>query len=211
MNGGSIPCSSFGTDGHRVVLLQRPYLFGVTVVQQFAATSSLDGTYSTQNGLVSAQPVRCEEGSGHVVLCKVLSGSGYRLRPTSKISEFIRDSSLLSKFGISLAEACRAGTRDRWRAGSRERSNGYIVSAARQARCIPGRIRKTSRTVDRPERALVAPTKAKEKSRRRRLKRTFCEIKGGLRRLKVLMARADAGSLLARRATVVLSQHSQVL
>jgi hypothetical protein len=32
-----------------------------------------------------------------------------------------------------------------------------------------------------------------------------------LRRLKVLMARADAGSLLARRATVVLSQHSQVL
>jgi hypothetical protein len=34
----------------------------VTVVQQFAATSSLDGTYSTQNGLVSARPVRCEEG-----------------------------------------------------------------------------------------------------------------------------------------------------
>ena len=33
----------------------------MTVVQQFAATSSLDGTYSMQNGLVSAQPVRCEE------------------------------------------------------------------------------------------------------------------------------------------------------
>ena len=73
------------------------YLFDVTVVQQFAATSSLDGTYSTQNGLVSAQPVRCEEG-GHVVLCKVLSGSGYRLRPTSKIGEFTRNSGLLSKF-----------------------------------------------------------------------------------------------------------------
>ncbi len=37
-------------------------LGNVTAVQQFAATSSLDGTYSTQNGLVSAQPVRCEEG-----------------------------------------------------------------------------------------------------------------------------------------------------
>ena len=46
-----------------MVLLQRLYLFDVTVVQQSAATSSLDGTYSTQNGLVSAQPVRCEEGS----------------------------------------------------------------------------------------------------------------------------------------------------
>ena len=69
----------------------------MTVVQQIAATSSLDETYSTQNGLVSAQPVRCEEG-GHVVLCKVLSGSGYRLRPTSKIGEFTRDSGLLSKF-----------------------------------------------------------------------------------------------------------------
>jgi hypothetical protein len=55
------------------------------------------------------------------------------------------------------------------------------------------------------------PLRQKQKSRRRRLKRTICEIKGGLRRLKVLMARADAGSLLARRATVVLSQHSQVL
>src|SRR5262249_3246805 len=42
---------------------------------------------------------------------------------------------------------------------------GYIVSAARQARCLPDRIRKTSRRVDRPERALVAPTKAKELSR----------------------------------------------
>src|SRR5438132_1300021 len=76
-------------------------------------------------------------------------------------------------------KASRAGARDRWRAGSRERSNGYIVSAARQARCIPDRIRKTSRRVDRPERAFVAPTKAKEKkqvSKRRRLKRTICEV-----------------------------------
>jgi hypothetical protein len=148
-----------------VVLLQRPSPFDVTVVQQFAATSSLDGTYSPLNGLVCAQPVRCEEGVGHVVLRKVLSGSGYRLRPTSKIGEFTRDSSLLSKFGISLVEACRAGTREGWRSGPRERSNGYIVSVARQARCLPGRIRKTSRRVDRTERALVATTKAKELSR----------------------------------------------
>jgi hypothetical protein len=45
------------TAWHGVVLLQRLYLFDVTVVQQVAATSSLDGTCSTQNGLVSAQPV----------------------------------------------------------------------------------------------------------------------------------------------------------
>ena len=120
---------------------------------------------------------------GHVLLCKILSGSGYRLRPTSKIGEFTRDSSLLSKFGISLAEACRAGIREGWRTGPRERFNGYVVSAARQARCLPGRIRKTSRRVDRPERALVAPIKrTKQASKRRRLKRTICEIKGGLRR-----------------------------
>jgi hypothetical protein len=47
--------------------------------------------------------VRCEEeGWGDVVLCELLSGSGYRLRAASKIGEFTRDSSLLSKFGISL-------------------------------------------------------------------------------------------------------------
>ena len=113
-------------------------------------------TYSTQSGLVSEQPVRCETGLGHVVLCEILSGAGYRLRPTSKIGEFTRDSSPLSKVGISLAESCRAGTRDGWRTGSREPSNGYIISAAREARCIPGRIRKTSGRTDCPERALVA-------------------------------------------------------
>src|SRR6266550_1327386 len=49
-----------------------------------------------------------------------------------------------------------------WRTGSQEPSNGYIISAARQARCIPGRIRKTSGRADCPELALVAPTKANE-------------------------------------------------
>jgi hypothetical protein len=151
---------------------------------------------------------------GHVVLCKVLSGSGYRLRPTSKIGEFTRDSSLLSKFGISLVVACRAGTREGWRTGSRERSNGYIVSVARQARCLPGRIRQTSRRVDRPERALVVTTKVKKTkqvSKRRRLKRTICEMKARIAtRSRCSWRVADAGNLLARRATVVLSQHSQV-
>jgi len=110
----------------------------------------------------------------------MLSGSSYHLFPTSKIGEFTGDSSLLSKFGISLAEACRAGTRE-GRTAPRERSNGYIVSAARQARCLPGRIRKTSRRVDRPERALVAPIKAKELSRpvsAAALNEQFVKIKG---------------------------------
>ena len=144
-----------------MVLLQGLYLFDVTVVQQFAATSSLEGPTPRRMDW----SVRSLCGVGHVVLCKVLSGSGYRLRPTSKIGEFTRDRSLLSKFGISLVEACRAGTREGWRTGSRERSKGYIVSVARQAHCLPGRIRKASRRVDRPERALVATTKAKELSR----------------------------------------------
>jgi len=123
-------------------------------------------TYSTQSGLVSEQPVRCEAELGYVVLCKVLSGAGYRLRPTSKIGEFTRDSSLLSKVGISLAEACRAGTRNGWRTGSRGPSNGYIISAARKARRIPGRIRKTSGRTDCPERAPVAPTRQMNSSDR---------------------------------------------
>jgi len=48
---------------------------------------------------------------------KLLSGSSCRLRATSKIGEVTRDSSLLPKFRIALAEACRAGTRDGWRSG----------------------------------------------------------------------------------------------
>src|SRR5262249_9806443 len=36
-----------------------------------------------------------------------------------------------------------------------------MVSAAREARCIPGGIRETSRRVDRTGRALVEPAKAK--------------------------------------------------
>src|SRR2546430_12854185 len=49
---------------------------------------------------------------GDVVLCKLLSGASYRLRATSKIGDFARNGSLLPKFGISLAEAFRAGTRN---------------------------------------------------------------------------------------------------
>jgi hypothetical protein len=92
-------------------------------------------TYSRRSALVFARPVRfVKRELGHVVICTVLSGSGYRLRSTRRIGEFTRDSSLLSKFRIALVETCTAGTRDGWRTGSREPSNGDIVSAARQAR-----------------------------------------------------------------------------
>jgi hypothetical protein len=122
-------------------------------MQQLIATSSLDGPTPRRVNWVFARPVRfVKRELAHVVLCKVLSGSGYRLRPTSRIGEFTRHRSLLSKAGISLAEACRAGTRDGWRT-----TNGDIAFAARQARCIPDGVCKTSRGSDRPERALVAP------------------------------------------------------
>ena len=44
---------------------------------------------------------------------KILSGSGYRLRATSKIGEVSGHSSLLRGFGNALAQPCRARTRDR--------------------------------------------------------------------------------------------------
>jgi hypothetical protein len=40
-------------------------------------------TYSTQSELVLER--RSEGGLGYVVLCKIRSGAGYRLRPTNKI------------------------------------------------------------------------------------------------------------------------------
>jgi len=115
-------------------------------------------TYSTRSALVFARPVRVVKRElGHVVVCTVLSGSGYRLRSTRRISEFTRDSSLLSKFGIALAEACTAGARDGWRTGSREQSNGDIAFVARQARGMPNGVCKTGRGIDRPECPILAP------------------------------------------------------
>ena len=49
-------------------------------------------------------------GLGYVVLCKLLSGSGYRLRATSKVGKVTGGSNLLARFGVSLAQACREGT-----------------------------------------------------------------------------------------------------
>src|SRR5262245_64903067 len=71
-------------------------------------------TSTTPNELAFlTQPVRCEEeGWGYVVLCKLLSGSGYRLRTTGTIGEYPGDRSPLPEFGISLAAARRAGTSD---------------------------------------------------------------------------------------------------
>src|SRR5215831_8745505 len=112
------------------------------------------------DALVFARPVRfVKRELGHVVICTVLSGSGYRLRSTRRIGEFTRDSSLLSKFRIALAEACTAGTRDGWRTGSREQSNGDTASAARQARGVPNGVCKTSRGIDRRERPILAPVR----------------------------------------------------
>src|SRR6266487_7082489 len=86
---------------------------------------------------LSEQPVRCDEEGWCVVLRNLLSGSSCRLRATGKIGEFTGDRSLLPKLRTSLAEACKAGTRDGWCSGSRERSSGYVVTAGRQARHIP--------------------------------------------------------------------------
>jgi len=116
-------------------------------MQRFAATSSLDGPIPRKVDCSLSSLCAVKRGWVHVVLCKVLSGASYRLRPTSKIGEFIRGSNLLSEFGVSLAEACAAGTRDWWRPGLQERSNGCIASAARQARCIRDRVCKASRRV----------------------------------------------------------------
>jgi hypothetical protein len=106
---------------------------------------------------LSEQPVRCDEEGWCVVLRNLLSGSSCRLRATGKIGEFTGDRSLLPKLRTSLAEACKAGTRDGWCSGSRERSSGYVVTAGRQARHIPGGIWETSRRIDRTRRAGVPP------------------------------------------------------
>jgi hypothetical protein len=106
---------------------------------------------------LSEQPVRCDEDRWCVVLRNLLSGSSCRLRATGKIGEFTGDRSLLPKLRTSLAEACKAGTRDGWCSGSRERSSGYAVTAGRQARHIPGGIWETSRRIDRTRRAGVPP------------------------------------------------------
>src|SRR5262245_26307391 len=60
------------------------------------------------------QPARCEEeGWGYVVLCKLLSGSGYRLRTTDAIGESTADRRPLPTVGIPLADDGTAGRRER--------------------------------------------------------------------------------------------------
>jgi hypothetical protein len=86
-------------------------------------------TCTTQNELAFLSSL-C---AGGIVLCKLLSGSSDRLCATSKFGEFTRDSGLLPKFGISLAEACRAGARGERRPRPRERSSGYVTSARQDA------------------------------------------------------------------------------
>src|SRR5262249_53540726 len=116
-------------------------------------------TSTTPNELAFPRQRVCreEEGWGHVVLCKLLSGSGYRLRATRATGAFTGDRRPLPKFGIPLAEACSAGTSDGRRPGPRERSRrSHIGSAGRHGCHMPGGLRQTSRRVDRTLRRFAA-------------------------------------------------------
>ena len=132
-----------------------PLPFGVVVLPQFAAIALFGGPIPHRNELAFLSSLCAVRGGlGYVVLCKLLSGSGYRLRATSTIGERTRDRRLLPKSAISLAEACRAGTSDGWCPGPRGRSSGF--TGRHNRRDMPGGIRETRRRVDRTRRALAA-------------------------------------------------------
>src|SRR6516164_4972749 len=132
-----------------------PLPFDVVAMPQFGAISLFDGPIPHGNELASLSSLCTVKGGlGHVVLCKLLSGSGYRLRATRTIGEFTRDRRLLPKSAIALAEACRAGTSDGWRPGPQERFSGFI--GRQNCRSVPGGIWETGRRIDRTRRPLVA-------------------------------------------------------
>ena len=83
----------------------------------------------------------------YVVLCNVLSGSGYRLHATSKIGEINGHSSLLRGFGTALAQACRARTRDGRRRWSGERGHRGV-----EPLCL--RLRRTTQHMHKPQGAV---------------------------------------------------------
>jgi hypothetical protein len=83
----------------------------------------------------------------YVILCNVLSGSGYRLRATSKIGEVSGHSSLLRGFGAALAQACRARTRDGRRRWSGERGHRGVEPS-----CL--RLRRTTQHMRKPQEAI---------------------------------------------------------
>ena len=83
----------------------------------------------------------------YVVLCNVLSGSGYRLHATSKIGEINGHSSLLRGFGTALAQACRARTRDGRRRWSDERGPRGV-----EPPCL--RLRRTTQHMRKPQEAI---------------------------------------------------------
>ena len=114
--------------------------FSVIVVQQLAAISLLDGPRPRRMNWPFRDSVCAvkRRAGAHVVLCKLLSGSGYRLRATRATGAFTGDRRPLPKFGIPLAEACSAGTSDGWRPGPRERSRrSHIGSAGRTIATCP--------------------------------------------------------------------------
>ena len=83
----------------------------------------------------------------HVVICNVLSGSGYRLRATSKTGEVNGHSNLLRGFGAALAQPCRARTRDGRRRCSGERGHRGVEPS-----CL--RLRRTTQHMRKPQEAI---------------------------------------------------------
>ena len=83
----------------------------------------------------------------YVVLCNVLSGSGYRLRATSKTGEVSGHSNLLRGFGTALAQACRARTRNGRRRWSGERGHRGVEPS-----CL--RLRRTTQHMHKPQEAI---------------------------------------------------------
>src|SRR5262245_54149286 len=67
-------------------------------------------TFPTEIALPSGDDQ--QEGWGYVILCNVLSGSGYRLRATGEIEDVSGAGSLLARLGAARAETRRTGPTD---------------------------------------------------------------------------------------------------
>jgi len=131
--------------------------FSVIVVQQLAGISLLDGPRPRRMNWPfrdSLSAVKRRAGACRPMQVTVRIRL---LRATRTTGAFTGDRLPLPKLGIPLAEACRAGTSDGWRPGSRERSSSSRIGSAGRHDCdMPGGIRETSRRADRTRRAFVA-------------------------------------------------------
>ena len=86
-------------------------------MQQFEDLISRPKPLRARRIVLLATGVRLQGRAGGYVLHRILPGSGFRLRATSAISKVGTDRRLLSRLGLAVAEACRAGTRNGWRLG----------------------------------------------------------------------------------------------